>query len=731
MPIKIKDEVFLSNTTETIGQLSSAHFGAIGINNFGFNQFIEHTDQLGLTDIRFPGGAVAEEGYVVDGRVRLGTGEVDLSALLEDRTNIAFDLTHPELISPVALEYDEQNHLLRDDVATFSEALQLAVTRSVDLTLIIPVERYFSGVDLSDPEMRSLATDTARQDISIFLERLKSDAYNDGVLPDTIKFDIGNEPYANPIEYAIIAEAIISEIPRQLATTDIGYEINYQMGRGSYEFNNLLQEGYFEPYFSDAASVMPELENLSYLVTDSLTYAERQVAIDQMMIAILGDAIQDISGIRHHVLAFNSDKYADPESALNQRDLIVDYWLGAFEDNSITASEIDYYISAWTTNTSDAGGLPYELAGAANTLELFAYFMEMGVNSAAAWGVTSQFRYKDDMPATTVTDRLSDFVSPQAAILQLLSENVMGADFLGAEGSLATGEMRYYYETDAAFTVFVTVGDLPDHDSQYQLDLGVLGDVTSVSVVNLDIADGTSSGETRLVHTDQSVQNGQVLIEFDQDHEVAMLNINKTDSPLFMALELIENITGEPLENPLSVHKVQASPGDLTVEGNHGTDFVFGSDADELLTGGGGRASLLEGGLSASEGAELGRAHGDFIFAGGGNDQLFGFAGNDLLDGGYGDDDLWGGTGFDTFVFNSGHDIIYDFDHRLDDLKIADDLIGGTPLDQWILQNLHLEGDTAVLRFNADNSLTIHGIDHVDDVIGTAGLYDETDHFVF
>jgi len=731
MIVEIRDQILSSNSPAVVGQLTENHFGAIAVNNFGFNYFVEHVDQLGLTNIRFPGGEVSEAGYVVDGRIRLGSDQVNFDAMQGDRAHFAFDLTHPELISPVALEYDELNHLLRDDVATFSQALDLAVSRGVNLSLVVPVDRYYLGADFADPSVRQAATDLARADVAIFLERLKSGNFNSGVLPEVISFDIGNEAYANPIEYAVIAEAMISEFTAQLQGSEIAYELNFQMGRGSFEFNNLLSEGYFDKFFDAAIEPIPGLEGLDYLFSDSLSFAERQVAIDRMLAGILGDTVQHIDGLRHHALGVNSDTLANIDRPINHRDAIVDFWASSLHAYGIDQDGFNYYVSAWTTSTNDAGGQPYALSGAPNTLELFAYFMEMGVDSAAAWGITSEFRYREDMSSTTVTDRLSDFLSPQAAILQLLTDNVIESDFLGAEGQFSNGQMRYYYETDDGFTVFLTVGGLGGETLQMSFDLGILSDVETVTVTNLDVADGTYSGASRLTEAQLDVESGRVLIEFDQSHEVAMLTINKADSARFQALEQIEQIFGHPFASPLELNFVTSNGVSTSLLGGLGTDIIIGSADNEILHGGGGHSSLMDSERHAESAMELGRGHGDFMFGGAGDDTLKGFAGNDLLDGGEGDDTLIGGSGFDAFVFNQGHDMVQDFDYRVDTLWIANSLVGETPIEDFFRENVRFSGGNATIVFSDSDSLTLNGIDSLQHLAGALELYDQSDFFNF
>ena len=731
MTVQVDDNIFATNSPQVQGQITDKHFGAIGVNNFGFNHFEQDIDELGLTHIRFPGGEVSEAGYVVDGLIRLGTGEVNFESLQGDRTNFAFDLTHPELISPSALAYDDANHLLRDDIYSFSQVLDLAVNRGVNVGLVLPVDRYFTGADFTQETVRETAAALARSDVAVFLDRLKSGHFNNGILPDTIGFDIGNEAYSNPIEYAFIAKVFIEEIENQLRDTSISYELNFQMGRGSFDFENLKADGYFNPFFESAADPIAGLEGLSYLLDENLSQDQRQIAIDVMMSGILGDTTQHIDAFRHHFLGVNSDRLESDGSALNQRSSIIDFWAAEMARFGIARSEFEYYVSAWSTNTNDAGGLPYELAGAANTLELFSHFMSAGVDSAAAWGVTSEFRYKEDMSSTTITDRLSDFVSPQAAILGLLSENIMGGEFLATEGDFETGQLRHYYETDQEFIVFFTVGELTEESLQIQFDLGILGDVDSVSVTNLDIADGTSSGATRHIELEQAVLDGHVRLEFDQPHEVAMLTVAKADSTKFRILEQIEMIQGYTVKDPLKLDTFRAGVEGTTVEADLGTDLVIGSDADDILKGGAGRASLAEGDVTAAKATELGRGHGDFIFGEEGNDTLYGFSGNDLLDGGIGDDDLWGGSGFDTFVFREGNDTVHDFDHRVDSLLIDERLVGDSGLEDWLLNNTRVDGGSAHVSFENGDTLSIHGADSVEDVISSAGLLGYSDEFIF
>lgn len=725
------DPIITTSLFEPIHVVSADMFGAIAVNSYGYNYFEEHSELLGLTNIRFPGGTVSEGGYVVDGRIRLDAGEISLETLQGDRANFGFDLTHPELISPLALEYDDNNHLLRDDVATFSQAMELAVERGVSLDLIIPVQRYFTGADFSDADVRALATDIARADVSDFLGRLKAGSFNNGEFPESITFEIGNEAYANPIEYALVARAMISEINAQLEGSDIPYEIAFQMGRGSYEFNNLKDDGYFDPFFDGSGDPIAELEELGFDPRNNMAYEDRQVAIDQMMISILGDEIEHIDAVRHHTLNFNSDRIANPDAPLNHRGVILEEWLQAFEARGIDREEVDYYVSAWSTNSADGNDMPYALAAAGNTLELFAYFMELGVDRAAIWGVVGAFRYKPDISSTVVTDRLSDYLSPQAAVVKMLSENVIDSAYLGSNYDAASGVVSYTFESDTTFDIFLSAEDFVGEAFTLELNFGLFSDLETVTVLNLDLEGGAANGASRLTSTEQAMVNGAVSVTFDQSHEIVMIKIDKDESEIFQIVETIEQASGSAIAVVNKFDLTRGSQEDDTLVGTNSSDIILGGAGNDVILGGGGHVSVFESGLKNGDFSSLGANNGDFIFGGEGDDVIHAYAGNDLLSGGAGNDELWGGSGFDTFIFSSGNDTIHDFKSGVDKVAIDTEILGGLSIEEWLLQFAAVEEDRIVLSNGTEDTLTILGVDTIEDLHGDFHVYDDVDQFVF
>lgn len=706
-----------------IGTMSPELFGSISVNNFGYHYYEDHIDMLGLTNVRFPGGTVSETGYVDDGRIRMGGGEISLDTLEGDRSNFAFDLTHPELISPLALQYDEYTFLARDDVGTFSQALALAVDNGVSLGLIIPVQRYFNDVDFSDSEVRERAIAAAVSDITTFLERLKNGEYNDGEYPEPIIFEIGNEAYENPIEYAVIAKAMIDEIAVQLVDSGIDYEIAVQIGRGSYEFNNLLDDGYFDPFFDGSQDMIPGLDDLDFVPGPGMSYPDRQIAIDELMTNVLGDSMIHIDAIRHHLLGFSSDDISNPDSPILERDAIVDYWMAEFEELGVAPEDVAYYVSAWSTNSSNGNSLPYELSAAANTLELFAYFMEAGVDQAAVWGVVGSFRFKDNMLTTVITDRLSDFVSPQGAILQLMTSNIIDSNYLGSGGSEAEGYVSYTYESDTAYTIFFVVGVLGGEEFEVEVDLGIFGDLDTVTVTNLDIVDGAFNGASELTINDQPVVDGMLDLTFDQDFEIVMITLEKEESTEYGLTEFIEQFIGGEAIRGVDSETIVGNDASETIIGGAGADIVMGQAGDDILDGGAGRGGVFSSGTTEAAFDQVGGNNGDFIFGGEGNDIIRGNSGNDLLSGDQGDDHLWGGGGFDTFVFTEGQDEIHDFKSGVDTILLDASLLDGIPIHVWLEDNSTVSDGATIIDFGGGNELTVHGVIELSKLMGDVEIH--------
>ncbi|MEQ6204396.1 calcium-binding protein [Sulfitobacter sp. HNIBRBA2951] len=230
----------------------------------------------------------------------------------------------------------------------------------------------------------------------------------------------------------------------------------------------------------------------------------------------------------------------------------------------------------------------------------------------------------------------------------------------------------------------------------------------------------------------------------------------------------IENLTGSQgfdnlrgtfgdnvIRGMANVDYIFGRRGNDTLEGGVGDDVLFGGVGVDLLIGGAhrDRAQYSESQTALrldldNTSNNTGEAAGDMYIsiedlAGGyyddtiggdaGSNRLFGRAGNDdisgldgddylngganmdSLNGGFGNDTLRGGTHSDTFVFNSGHDVIEDFNvgHadtiHLDATRFG--LLNGLSNQEIVDRFASVENGQVVMRFNAETSLTIESLD--------------------
>lgn len=136
--------------------------------------------------------------------------------------------------------------------------------------------------------------------------------------------------------------------------------------------------------------------------------------------------------------------------------------------------------------------------------------------------------------------------------------------------------------------------------------------------------------------------------------------VSYADAPGYISLYLRTDGTGQGFGDPQYYPGMGARDSYVDIENVDGSAFddsMIGSEAANVLRGGGGNDQLL---------GEVGN---DTLEGGTGRDQLYGGDGNDILDGGAGGDKMWGGTGNDTYTIDNIED-------RVDE---ADD--GGIPPD--------------------------------------------------
>lgn len=168
------------------------------------------------------------------------------------------------------------------------------------------------------------------------------------------------------------------------------------------------------------------------------------------------------------------------------------------------------------------------------------------------------------------------------------------------------------------------------------------------------------------------------------------------------------------------------APSGLTLDGSDIAETLFGSDMFDLIFAGGGD-DIVQGGqgddtlfgragddtLNGDDGADtlLGGAGADTLGGGNGHDRLDGGAGDDRLDGGAGNDILFGQTGADTFIFNSGIDLIADFQQGIDEIILDPSLWTGlTSAADLLFVYGTFEDGRMTIDFEDGNILHIDGV---------------------
>lgn len=707
----------LTSDTSAIGTMGADMFGAIFNNYFGFDDFVEDTATIGLDMIRFPGGSISERG-IFDDRIRLNDRDLTIEDLQGDRSGIAFDLTHPELISPLALEKDEVDGG-PNNIATFSEVLALGVERGSDVGLVVPISRYQTTnswgewVGFERDEVREEAIQLAKSDISTFLERLKNGHFNDGQLPPTIIFELGNEQYDNPIEYAVLTKAMIEEIVDNLGGTGISYEIALQMPRANQDFW-MLDDDYFEAFYMSEDEPIPGLSDLEEFVGSVETRDEMTTALSEIMVNIFGDSLLHVDALRHHLLGYNSDRFDISHNQMHGYDETLGVWLDAIDDQGGSSADVDYYMSAWTTNSGNAEGGASHLAAAVNTLELFAYFVEQGVDRAAVWGIVGEFTLDSGSGGTVISDVRSGIRTPQAAILELMAQNIKDSTLLDSGQHLAFDDSRvddyrmFLYESETHYSAFYAVEELEGSGLTISADLGSIGDADYVYVTNLGTENGIGAGAASMDQSISFLGDEPTEFSFDQDYEIVLVTIPKdpggTESHPALNFGLLNT---DLLANQSFDLNEGTEANDIIVE-NAGSTVFWGGDGDDTFQGGSVGVGVLSGLISEGDLSQLGANDGDILFGGAGNDSLQGNRGNDWISGGEGDDELWGGSGMDTFVFSQGNDTVHDFNALVDTLIIDLSLLDGAAISQeWFEERTSYSDGVTSIDFGNGNSLTI------------------------
>ncbi|MEM9219024.1 MAG: PKD domain-containing protein, partial [Cyanobacteria bacterium P01_F01_bin.150] len=162
----------------------------------------------------------------------------------------------------------------------------------------------------------------------------------------------------------------------------------------------------------------------------------------------------------------------------------------------------------------------------------------------------------------------------------------------------------------------------------------------------------------------------------DGDRDQIDVQVSDDVNPISQTLDITVINVEESQSQPDNITVAKAGTSPSHMNGTKQADRLAGTDAKDVMSGGGG-GDHLKGG--AGDDTLMGDGGKDKLFGGVGNDHIEGGNGKDLLKGQAGDDILLGGRGADRLFGNSGDDL-------LDGGKGRDRYVGGNGADTFVLR---------------------------------------------
>lgn len=761
-------------------EITDEHFGVIYTGNMpnrvDLETFLDAGEYTGITAIRWPGGTLAEKGF------------------LDPESATFYDLTVPDLM--------ENRSGSGNDPAGFTEVMAAAVANGFGFTLIIPTLSYAypeKGGSLQAPNL-----DLAFAEYQTFLEQLLVEQVW-GPLPAEFTLEIGNEASLHFGDdqdiYGQIANTFLKAYDTVLRENDIEDTVSLAMQMGI-SSNQSMNQIVIDEIDDDLAGHIDAVRNHELNKGHGLSWDKGWAGLNDAAKMYYEEWLEKTGKtedtLDHYVSAWNTGRPVERDAS------------GA--ELALDPAAVDYGMK--------------ELSA---VVEMFANFSLLSVDQAAHWGVAVSASHPNE--TSSVDGKGVITYAPKAEVLRLMSQNLVGTTLAhdmtkDADGNqLRKGHFRsdedevldpealrvFIFEDDDKYVVYVAANRFEtlesDGETTFTIDLATYLDdpeaivagwsdhVTS-DVAAFDFEDTTRQdvGITTRQQIDVSEQSFSVTLS--QNYELAQVTLFKEGGDLSgidgsatvvpgadvlrpTLQGLLDAITdpgtafGEldmsvwaALSDPWGAGRAQGTYDDLVPEdfetvlnddpgmrieladpktpfatttpvrgsalndlmrGASGRDTFYGEAGRDVLLGGdsadqifGGADEDILGGQGGNDLLEGGTEQ-DFLFGGAGDDilrgsqgedTLLGQLGDDILIGGAGSDLLSGGAGADLFVFDGGADIILDFETGTDRLEIADGF------DTFALaQNAMSIGTSqigTVLDFGNGNSLTLLGVADFD-----------------
>ncbi|MEQ8903476.1 MAG: hypothetical protein RID11_11845 [Roseovarius sp.] len=649
---------------------------------------LERYRELGVTNLRFPGGSVTEWYFDIS----------DAAGGSIDNSLGSFQGNERPLI-------------------TFTEFVELAAELGTSATLVVPTIGGFTqtagdALLTGDYGQRVVSADYL-EDVEEFIGEATGIALAEGV--EIAAIEIGNEFWASgqmaAAEYGQLAAAMSQVIAATFENLGITAEdqpdIVIQTPSSAGMMSPKNESSVFVDTMTHFVYQTSELDGLSSDVTDRLTEvavpaqgrAREQArdiiaAFEQENVLIetsggtlvqfdVSDAANAIDGVVDHYYVDGGFDVVNTgeQYGFNQLEL----WNVELERRDTTLPDLDYYITEW--NTRKNGDIDEAnnrgLQQVSMNIEMLYEMVTHGVTAANFWPVIFNLSNSG-----TLVHNSAEALTIAGEGFALMSESLAGLtpvlDFKVA------GEFAVHGYSDSDSLVYL-FSERSGAENQMTLDLDGIDALDAVyyRVSWTELWDGGAGGVDGLAQPVISTTRVTDLMTADAFDEFLLT---------MQAWSVVRmDIQGVDAEEAGSPRSDVTAPYARHVEGSDAADRLRGGHGNDTLVGGVG-----DDNLNGHEGNDVvsGDAGNDRAKGGWGDDTLNGLDGNDTLAGDWGDDVLSGGAGDDRLMGGTGNDT----------------LTGGSGADSFVGDLSELDGDT-ITDFSTDDMIFI-----TDSVIDTVSL---------
>ncbi|MGR3616606.1 MAG: calcium-binding protein [Paracoccaceae bacterium] len=602
----VETEKFVAQT------ISSDMLGANFVSTFDFeftenSQGVDLLDSIGVTLLRYPGGAVTENEF----------------------TQAAF----------LTGNWDETETVFRGSerqLTPMSEFFETAGAIGADVQLVIPMRVAFEESAGQALAAGTFGTrDAIRFEYFDHVDRYLNEAMRlaEQYGVKISHFELGNEFWGSGEmsagEYGLLAGTLTNYLAEAFPNVEIFVQ-------------NVGSANFFTPS-SDTDIYLEPIENDDYRIHAAANYegsppeswlsgtipaAGNSKTINQVLagtFTTVPGAVEYLDGLINHI--YFSDGFIGVDG---ERDFGLRNSFNHFVDALGTSKELEYMISEWSPRRNNADGLQY----AHSVIETFFELASNGVDVATFWPLT--------------------FGNPNIQERTLIDS---------VENDLTFGGVAFKWLTS-------TIGTVPlfDFEVDSQLDIHGYGDSHGLVMYVAERSGSNSNSQVDIDLAHFAVQGDYFfsvtrLLSADGSHDERRADPLISYNPGRMTSGETITFSLDPWEL-LKIEMQQVTDGDDHIVGSAGQDSMYGLEGNDILQGFAGADSLS--GQLGDDTIEGGEGD-DFIKGGWGNDALAGGAGddwlrgqqsNDTIQGGDGDDRLDGGVGDDHIKGGQGNDTV-------------------------------------------------------------------------